>query len=930
MKKNFHKILTIISLVIGAFASSVFISSNLHLSNFDSMSRLNISRKIIDNLTPGLGQLGNVWPPLPQLMMLPFVAIEPLWHSGLAGTIVSLFCFVVSSHAIYLIVGKLTKNRFAQVFSVFLFITNINLLLLQSMAMSELPFIMFMLISMYSLLIWSENIQNIVQLIFAGGSIAALTLIRYEGYAFAVAAIFVVGIITWLKRRNIKATEGFMVIFGTLALFGIFLWMLYLWAIFGDPLYWAKIYSHTKSIISTDVTESVKTFADQSTHIKRNVWNLIYQYILSIAYMSGIPVFIAGIVGLLFNLINSKVWKNFSILILLLPLSIVGFMFITLARGGIPVSVPLLDWQALRNFNTTYGDEYNIRYGILLWPFIVLFVGWFVSRNSILKFLGIVLLVTHILLPFWRGGFLLYQLPIKWSTGSATSTAEDQATKWFHDNYNGGKILISAFKHDPTMFRMGIPYKDFIHEGTGIYWITSRTNPEKYAQWIFMADIKNIRGGLGGEEDSVTKYLKSVPTLDLYFQQRYNDGVIAIYERRPGVIAENDDASELVSEYWGVRSVDTMKISRDKAREWLDIKRPTSQEIRNYLMQIKNWKANYVAIDTPYDEEFYPYLKLWSDLAHELGLHVWFRGNWSAWEGWFNYKKNLSREEHLNKTYKFISTHSDLFENGDSFTPCPECENGGPGDPRTTGDAAGFRKFLIDLDSISQKAFEEIGVKVNSNWFSVNGDIARLILDRETVQKLGGVITIDHYVNSDRMRDDILWLSNNLGAKILIGEYGTGGTNNLGVPAQVYQADQLKEILQTLVSLGDKVIGVNYWVNIVGPTALLTDKHEEKPAVKVLTNFFREGTFSGKVLDEKNQPLDGVQINVNSLVATTSADGTFDVPVAPRKYVIKLTKDGYSSAQFNFDFSRAIGKNHILRLSKTVEKAWYQLLFIKN
>ena len=44
-----------------------------HLPYADSISRLNIARKVVDNITPGLAQLGNVWLPLPQIVLLPFI-----------------------------------------------------------------------------------------------------------------------------------------------------------------------------------------------------------------------------------------------------------------------------------------------------------------------------------------------------------------------------------------------------------------------------------------------------------------------------------------------------------------------------------------------------------------------------------------------------------------------------------------------------------------------------------------------------------------------------------------------------------------------------------------------------------------------------------------------------------------------------------------
>src|SRR5688572_25221512 len=67
----------------------------------DAISRLNIARKVIDNLTPGLPQLGNVWLPLPQILMLPFIWNDYMWHSGIAGYVMSGFMYVLGGVFVY-------------------------------------------------------------------------------------------------------------------------------------------------------------------------------------------------------------------------------------------------------------------------------------------------------------------------------------------------------------------------------------------------------------------------------------------------------------------------------------------------------------------------------------------------------------------------------------------------------------------------------------------------------------------------------------------------------------------------------------------------------------------------------------------------------------------------------------------------------------
>src|SRR5258708_307200 len=103
-----------------------------------------------------------------------------------------------------------------------------------------------------------------------------------------------------------------------------------------------------------------------------------------------------------------------------------------------------------------------------------------------------------------------------------------------------------------------------------------------------------------------------------------------------------------------------MKFSRDAART--EATNPNAQkEIANEVQVIKQFGANCISVATPYDEEFVPYLKMWIEEARKEDLHVWFRGNFSSWEGWFEYPKGMSTQDHLQKTKQFILTHPDLF-----------------------------------------------------------------------------------------------------------------------------------------------------------------------------------------------------------------------------------------------------------------------------
>ena len=126
---------------------------------------------------------------------------------------------------------------------------------------------------------------------------------------------------------------------------------------------------------------------------------------------------------------------------------------------------------------------------------------------------------------------------------------------------------------------------------------------------------------------------------------------------------------------WKYQCVDTVKYSRDTAREWGG-KSDAVEWIEEQVGAIKETGANCISIGTPYDEEFVPFLSLWVEAARRHNLHVWFRGNLSSWEGWFSYPLYTDPAEHHRDIYTFIIAHPELFRKGDIFTPAPEAENG--------------------------------------------------------------------------------------------------------------------------------------------------------------------------------------------------------------------------------------------------------------
>ncbi len=346
--------------------------------------------------------------------------------------------------------------------------------------------------------------------------------------------------------------------------------------------------------------------------------------------------------------------------------------------------------------------------------------------------------------------------------------------------------------------------------------------------------------------------------------------------------------------WWKVQSIDTMKYSRDTAGEMLT--KPEFDAIINQqVSEIAQTGATHIAIATPYDEMFIPFLKRWVKSARAHGLKVWFRGNFSGWEGWYSFPK-ITRDQHKELLKAFIPAHPDLFEDGDIFSACPECENGGPGDPRHTHDVAGHRQFLIDEYAIMRNEFLKIGKNVHANYNSMNGDVARLIMDPATTQSLGGIVVIDHYVpTTDQLISDVKDIAQQSGGKVVLGEFGVPLPDLHGKMTDSEQAQWIHDALEGLTKTPE-LIGLNYWTNVGGSTEIWSANGKPHLAVDTIHSFFAPKLYSGIVVDQSNQIIQNATIKTDSRETTTDGNGIFHLPHLSDETTLHITAPGYISA----------------------------------
>lgn len=360
--------------------------------------------------------------------------------------------------------------------------------------------------------------------------------------------------------------------------------------------------------------------------------------------------------------------------------------------------------------------------------------------------------------------------------------------------------------------------------------------------------------------------------------------LLALIIRVPSIYAS--------STFWQIEAVDTMKMSRDVSRESDILSR-----ISKYVDAAAKLQPTHITVATPYDEEFYPVLSKWVAEIHSKKIHVWFRGNWSSWEGWFGYPLFKNYQDHHAKTENFIKQHRELFEEGDIFTPAPEPENGGFGDPRLSYEKAVlYRQFLIDSYNACMRGKEAIGINFTCGYFSMNGDIVRDILTPDTVSRMGGVVVVDHFVSSpQKLAQDLKDFHEKYNAKVVLGEFGAPIPDIHGDLTQEEQKEYVGQDFTELTKLSSFLLGVNYWTVFGGSTHVVEDNLDERPVADIIRAYYQPIQISGIISDEFGNRIEGAIVTSDRASASSSAVGgkyTLKIPKILTR--VSVSKTGYN------------------------------------
>src|ERR1700694_4471436 len=481
----------------------------------DSQSHLDFAHRATDGLTPGLAQLGSIWLPLPQLLMAPLTAIDALWHSGIAGTIVSGIAFVYSAVRIFSLVEELTGKRAAAWCAFIIYVTNLNLLYLQTTALDETLMLACIVGAAYHMIRWTRT-RSMGDLALAGVATFLGTLTRYDAWAMFLAEIAVVAIWSKLHDRRGHSMQANALFFAFIGGYGIVIWFLYNFVIFHDPLY----FLHSTYSAQTQPQYQLQTgYLPTKGHLTTSAATLGW----AIADTIGVAVVAAAVLGMLMMVFRrgKPLQRNLAVMAILGAPIVLNVA--TLFVGQTTIRTPqLLPHQM-----------FNLRYGLEALPLLA------VAAGCVAAYLRGALAPVPLIAAGAAVLLMASATPVALAEGQhgASGFGRDQAAAvagYLHANYTGGRILADdgSSAVAPLIFMSGLNLREFVTAGFHPYHEDALSDPTANVEWVLLSSRDQI-------DDHVNAFPSRFVHFKMVFQRKHteNTDVINLYQRIPDVPA---------------------------------------------------------------------------------------------------------------------------------------------------------------------------------------------------------------------------------------------------------------------------------------------------------------------------------------------------------------------------------------------------------
>lgn len=499
--------------IIAAFLSiastAYYFEHHLILGYQDSFSHLELSRRFVVGMSPGIAQLGGVWLPLPQVLQALFSWNYTLYSTGLAGSIVSMVSYVAVTILLYRIIRVFSGDRkWPAVAGALVFAVNANVLYHQSTSMDELPFYALTTAAVYFLVKWGAT-RDPTQVLAAGIASLLAMLCRYEGWFLAVVYVLCVGLMGWRLRYSWRDIRGLTLIF---AIFGVGVsaggWVLYNFLIFKNPL----------NFENGPQSSAAQMAEKHNQIINIGNWPLTLKaYYTMLASDLGIAALALGAIGLVVFIFAER-FSARSLPVFAL-ISVVPFYIYTLEAGAEPISVP--------------GEAglLNYRFGLIVAIPIAILTGYLIAKMPRGFAPAVAVLVILGLTGLSAQAFRTHQVVLATEAGQDLYAQRYQIQAADFLEKTTGLVLIDTVQNE----RVDFPVVDrTIYDGTKEsgrnQWVSVLQDPPAFGVKVIVMRLPNPAEPL----DAVYGALNGSPLLKKDYVLVFRSSAYVIYEARRG------------------------------------------------------------------------------------------------------------------------------------------------------------------------------------------------------------------------------------------------------------------------------------------------------------------------------------------------------------------------------------------------------------
>jgi cellulose synthase/poly-beta-1,6-N-acetylglucosamine synthase-like glycosyltransferase len=334
-----------------ALAGALALSWGRLLDFSDAPSHLVTPRRVFDNVAPGIDQLGLHWLPLYHVLELPFIWIDPLYRTGLAGSIVSVFGALATTLFLYLLAGRCGASPGRALGVCLALIAAPSFLYVGVVPMHYTVITATSVASIYYLACWVEG-RRPQDLLLCSLALTAATLTHFESWILVpLEALVIIACSRSATRAQLQGDLGLWAIagcFGVVGFFALNVW----WA--GEPLSFLYGFAGSGNVVASSEVG----------------WHRLGDHPLAAWTVAGPLLTLAGVAG---GVLCALRWKaqpaRLVSLLLFAPLLFFAAQAVT-TGSIIEPDAELTDWR-------------NLRYGVTLLPALAFFAAMAPKRDMV-------------------------------------------------------------------------------------------------------------------------------------------------------------------------------------------------------------------------------------------------------------------------------------------------------------------------------------------------------------------------------------------------------------------------------------------------------------------------------------------------------------------------------------------------------------------